>query len=87
MMKIEPFGYFKAELFGWTDCSETDEGAQPLYDKNAIDTLAIQRDMLLSALIAFREGGPEGGQDFAKWHESYLPAIEKAREAIRSASA
>ena len=28
----EPFGYFKAEPFGWTDCSETDEGAKALYE-------------------------------------------------------
>jgi hypothetical protein len=27
----EPFGYFKPEPFGWTDCAETDEGARPLY--------------------------------------------------------
>jgi len=27
----EPFGYFRAEPFGWTDCAETDEGAIPLY--------------------------------------------------------
>jgi hypothetical protein len=27
----EPFGYFKAEPFGWTDCAETDEGAVALY--------------------------------------------------------
>jgi hypothetical protein len=26
-----PFGYFKAEPFGWTDCAETDEGAMALY--------------------------------------------------------
>jgi hypothetical protein len=30
--KQEPFGYFKAEPFGWTDCAETDEGAIALYD-------------------------------------------------------
>lgn len=35
----EPFGHFKAEAFGWTDCAETDEGAQPLYDQAAIDQL------------------------------------------------
>ena len=29
----EPFGYFKPETFGWTDCAETDEGAMPLYEK------------------------------------------------------
>lgn len=28
----EPFGYFKAEPFGWTDCAETEEGAIPLYE-------------------------------------------------------
>jgi hypothetical protein len=28
----EPFGYFKAEPFGWTDCAETDEGAKALYE-------------------------------------------------------
>ena len=27
----EPFGYFKAEPFGWTDCAETDDGAIALY--------------------------------------------------------
>ena len=27
----EPFGYFKATPFGWTDCAETDEGAIALY--------------------------------------------------------
>lgn len=29
---LEPFGYFKAEPFGWTDCAETDEGAIALYE-------------------------------------------------------
>ena len=30
--KPEPFGYFKAEPFGWRDCAETDDGAIALYD-------------------------------------------------------
>jgi hypothetical protein len=29
----EPFGYFKAEPFGWTDCAATDEGAVALYER------------------------------------------------------
>lgn len=29
----EPFGYFKAQPFGWTDCAETDDGAVALYDR------------------------------------------------------
>jgi len=28
----QPYGYFKAEPFGWTDCAETDEGAIALYE-------------------------------------------------------
>lgn len=47
---------------------------------------ADAHDELLEALIAFRDGGPIGGQDFEGWHQSYLPAIEKARAAIRKAT-
>ncbi len=32
VQQSEPFGYFKAEPFGWTDCAETDEGAIALYE-------------------------------------------------------
>jgi len=28
----EPFGFFRPEPFGWTDCAETDEGAIALYE-------------------------------------------------------
>ena len=28
----EPFGYFRLEPFGWTDCAETDEAARALYE-------------------------------------------------------
>ena len=46
----EPFGYFKCEPFGWVDCPETDEGAIPLYDLDAVQKLEQQRDELLAAL-------------------------------------
>lgn len=39
----EPFGYFKAEPFGWTDCSETDEGAIALYENPPASTVETQR--------------------------------------------
>lgn len=29
----EPFGYFRAEPFGWTDCAPDDDGAIPLYER------------------------------------------------------
>lgn len=46
----EPFGYFKAEPFGWTDCSDTEDGAIPLFDKVTIRSIQKQRDELLEAL-------------------------------------
>ncbi len=42
----EPFGYFKPEPFGWTDCAESDDDAIPLYDKVAIKLIEKQRDKL-----------------------------------------
>lgn len=46
----DPFGYFKPEPFGWTDCAESDDDAIPLYDKVAIKLIEKQRDELLAAL-------------------------------------
>lgn len=31
----EPFGYFRADAMGWTDCAATDEGAIALYERPA----------------------------------------------------
>jgi len=45
----EPFGYFKAEPFGWTDCAETDEGAIPLYDIESIKSISKSRDSFKDA--------------------------------------
>ena len=55
----EPFGYFKAEPFGWADCAETDEGAIPLYERsdivaldeeliNEVEQVSLALDMLFS---------------------------------------
>jgi hypothetical protein len=30
--KTEPFGYFRSEPFGWTDCAKDDDGAVALYE-------------------------------------------------------
>ena len=48
----EPFGYFKAEPFGWRDCAETDEGAIALYEapQPQADALDEEREKLLRAL-------------------------------------
>ena len=45
--KPEPFGYFKAEPFGWTDCAETDEGAIALYEApQPLKDLALDTERL-----------------------------------------
>ena len=55
MPKPEPFGYFRVEPFvGWTDCSETDEGAMALYDQAAVDSLERERDELLADAERYR---------------------------------
>ena len=41
-MTPDPFGYFKPDPFGWTDCAETDEGARPLYDQDTVDALIAE---------------------------------------------
>ena len=56
---LEPFGYFRAETFGWTDCVETDEGAIPLYDQAAVAKLQCQRDELLAAAEAIEINAEE----------------------------
>ena len=45
---MEPFGYFKAEPFGWTDCSEDDEGAVALYEHPHQD---IVRDAAIGKVV------------------------------------
>lgn len=55
-------------------------------EANANERLIASAPDLLAALIAFRDGGPQGGQNFAEWHESYRPAIELARAAIARAT-
>ena len=49
---FEPFGYFKAEPFGWRDCAETDEGAIALYEapQPQADARDEEREKLLRAL-------------------------------------
>lgn len=46
----EPFGYFKAEPFGWTDCEKDDDGAIALYERPQAQPVA--RDVLMAAMRA-----------------------------------
>lgn len=49
-MNIEPFGYFRAAPFYWEDCSEDEEGATPLFDKETVDKLLKRIEHLEEAL-------------------------------------
>ena len=51
----EPFSYFRAELFGWVDCGEKNEGAVALYDQETVNALQGRCDELLSAAKAVIE--------------------------------
>ena len=42
---VSPFGYFRAEPFGWTDCAESDEGAKPLYEAPPAQEALLNPDM------------------------------------------
>ena len=84
----EPFGYFRAEPFGWTDCAETDEGAQPLWENAAMCAIEKQRDEILAALESIVDNdfgyGPEIGDirsNFGKRVDA-MKIIKNARSAI-----
>jgi len=47
----EPFGYFKAEPFGWTDCAETDDGAIALYTAPPAQSVPDGLHLLISGAI------------------------------------
>ena len=46
----EPFGYFRAEPFGWTDCGPDDDGAKALYEWPANTQLTDAAPELLEVL-------------------------------------
>ncbi len=52
----EPFGYFRPEAFGWTDCAKTDDGAIALYEHPAEveqlkNELRLSDDMLKAVAV------------------------------------
>ena len=73
----EPFGYFRPEPFGWTDCAETDEGAIPLYTHPAAVPEDVQR-IIKEVCEAYR------GTDLGKVAESIC---DNLLEAITAAQA
>lgn len=93
----EPFGYFRAEPFGWVDCGEKDEGAVALYDQETVnalqgrcDELLKQRDELLAALEAVQAVANESS-GIAGWHlngdvaswDDLLPEVAEAMASAR----
>lgn len=67
----EPFGYFKAEPFGWTDCAETDDGAKPLYE-HPLPPADVVRDAERYKWLRERN-----------WSDSPLCVVTKPYEAVK----
>ena len=89
----EPFGYFRAEPFGWVDCGEKDEGAVALYDQETVnalqeccDELLKQRNELRTALeevIEYLEPRVEGGKVGA----ALLPRLKAVMASVKGGAA
>ena len=84
----EPFGYFKAEPFGWRDCAETDEGAIALYEApqphaDALD--AVNIDRLGKALTKLGHAGwvsqEEAAADIPRWVNALTSCVLDIPEA------
>lgn len=80
----EPFGYFKCDAYGWMDCTETDEGARPLYEapQPRADALDTERLDFLTRKIdgaSFRKIGVEWAE-----HADARRAIDAAIAAARA---
>lgn len=76
--KIEPFGYFKAEPFGWTDCAEGDEGAVALYEAPA--DLQAKVAELEAKNLSCRANGIEMLATIAELHDNLRAQEAKLRE-------
>ena len=71
----EPFGYFKPEPFGWTDCAETDEGAIALYERPQPSKQWVGlTDEQIG--MAFRKAFPVGGVVFTNGAIDFARVIE-----------
>ncbi len=72
-----PFGYFRPEPFGWTDCGENDEGAVALYESphecRPLSVCEI-RELLLSCGYKIKPGAT----DLASYVYDAARAIEIA---------
>ena len=79
--QAEPFGYFKAEPFGWTDCADTDEGAIALYEYPPDQTAEIERlkEELLSTL---NDGYDMAKRDYVDQNIELQAYINELREAL-----
>ena len=57
--ETEPFGYFRSEPFGWTDCAETDDGSIALY--TAPPAPSVTDEQLQAAFDRGLKAGNEQG--------------------------
>ena len=83
-LRVEPFGYFRPEPFGWTDCDQSDEGAIPLYEAphpcGPLTNEELAAPELLAALQGMLRGIFDGPDD-----ADAAMLVAKARAAIAKA--
>lgn len=83
IQRPEPYGYFRAEPFGWADCAETDEGAVALYEEPPAPAESVNARLLAAledcawALNWHKEHNKGGPNDQHR--------IDKAYKAIAAA--
>ena len=82
----EPFGYFRPEPFGWTNCDPTDEGAIALYEHPAADLTDEQiRDVFKDVDVKRKTEGKTALFEMLNGSVlcgDYLDAITEASRAI-----
>jgi hypothetical protein len=81
--QAEPFGYFKAEPFGWTDCADTDEGAIGLYELPPDQSAEIER---LKAQAALDEALIAESTRTIQELEAHINELREALEVIATES-
>ena len=73
----EPFGYFKAQPFGWTDCAETDDGAVALYERPQQAALATAGWPASLTTAALKQSGAT--MELAAAHLDALPKMHQGK--------
>ena len=77
----EPYGYFRAEPFGWTDCAKDDEGAIALYERP--QEVGLTDDQADAVSMALRRAWQLGQTYWQQADSDYISQHKKSEETQR----